>query len=232
MNKSNTQHIIQLGSQLAGLGIINDTQQIDRLDKLPAPGYRLSSQSIALAEKILHDQTNESSVLSFFALCDQEKAGIAGTQLGLALCILSKQATLIINTISHTENLDGVFGEEENSGLVGLLRNETKLEECIQTTEVPQLSYLSFGDCSRYAPALLSAQRFQDILEKITLNYPRIILLCPTPSHDETTSLIMCSHQIIGLAMRGETSTSQVNELSTDCQDLNKTYMGTILTES
>lgn len=231
INWKNPSQPIQLGSQLAGLGMIEDSQEIDRMDNLREPGYRLSSQTVALAEKLLLHQDNSPQVLSLFALCDQEQAGIAGSQLGLAICVLAQQPTLIINTISHTEQLDKAFGDDPSSGLVGHLRNDTSLASAIQPTAVPHLSFLPFGDSKHYSPALLSAHRFQDILEKINVDHPRVILLCPTLDHDETTSLIMSSQQIVGLAMKGKTSASQVAELASHCQALDKAYTGTILTE-
>lgn len=230
--KSSTPTALKLGTQLAAQGITTDAETVATLNALRDPGYRLTRSSTSLAEKVLARETGESSVRVFVALGTEPAQGLAAIQLGLALAVLSRKETLIINASPDHAELDNAFGPPSGEGLAGLLRNSGDSAAAVAATKVPGLAFLPFGDPETHDAATLTTKILAPLLAELQQRYPQVVILSPSLESDEAPALLLCADQVGGIAASGVTTRSDIRDLEQNCASIGKPLLGIILHEA
>lgn len=219
----------KLGYQLAAHGFTSDPEVIASLNSLDDPGYLLTRGAISVAERILHQSGNESSVDALVTLSTREQAALAGLRLGVAIGVLSRQPTLIVNAIAHAATLDHAFGATRSQGLAGVIHSSVSWRSCVIATKLPGISFLPFGSAEEFNPTSLTAQALGKFSREACTDFPRILILAPSLREPESPSLLLCSDRIGGIAWQGETREDEVAEFMATCDSLGKPQLGMIL---
>lgn len=230
--KSSPPSALKLGTQLSAQGLTSDPELISTLDGLRDPGYRLTRSSTSLAEKILAKSGADSSVHVFVALGKEEDQGLAVIQLGLALAVLSRKETLLINASPDHAGLDRAFGPPSGKGLAGLLRSSADWQDAVAPTKVPGLAFLPFGDPATHDAATVTTKILDPLLAKLQERHPQIVILSPSLDSDEASSLLLCADQVGGIAAGGVTTRGEVLDLEQTCESIGRPLLGIILHET
>ena len=89
------------------------------------------------------------------------------------------QRVLLIDTDMRRPRLHVSMGISRHTGLSNLIVGDREFEDCIKTTEIPNLFVLPCGPLPPNPAELLMSQRFRTVLAELQTRYDRIILDSP-----------------------------------------------------
>jgi tyrosine-protein kinase Etk/Wzc len=92
----------------------------------------------------------------------------------------AKENTLLIDGDMRQCSLMGSFDAKDRNGLCDILDDKCSLDEVINTTSIPNLSFLCAGTGTSTATDLLSRQRFEALFEEVKSRFERIVVDVPS----------------------------------------------------
>ncbi|WP_373741844.1 polysaccharide biosynthesis tyrosine autokinase [Neisseria sp.] len=91
----------------------------------------------------------------------------------------SGKTVLLIDTDMRRGYLEQSFGVRAENGLAELLGGKISPKDAVQTTEIPNLSFISHGEYPKNPSELLMDNRFRELLEQAKGRYDYIIIDTP-----------------------------------------------------
>ncbi|MGB3082123.1 MAG: polysaccharide biosynthesis tyrosine autokinase [Candidatus Omnitrophota bacterium] len=92
----------------------------------------------------------------------------------------AKENTLLIDGDMKQCSLMGSFEAKDRNGLSDILDDKCGLDEALNTTSIPNLSFLCAGAGTSGATDLLSRQKFETLFEEIRSKFQRIVIDVPS----------------------------------------------------
>ncbi len=158
------------------LGVI--PQNIEMLstvgqDSPHAEAYRVLRANIEFGKK--DPQANSITVVSAGA-----GEGKTTTLFNLAVvCAQNGDKVLCVDSDMRRPTLHKRFGLSNDIGLTDVLMNDVKVEDCIQTTNVPNLYFLSSGKLPKIAIGILKSQKMRDLIQDLKMRYDLVLFDSP-----------------------------------------------------
>ena len=158
------------------LGVI--PQNIEMLstvgqDSPHAEAYRVLRANIEFGKK--DPQANSITVVSAGA-----GEGKTTTLFNLAVvCAQNGDKVLCVDSDMRRPTLHKRFGLSNDVGLTDVLMNDVKVEDCIQTTNVPNLYFLSSGKLPKIAIGILKSQKMRDLIQDLKMRYDLVLFDSP-----------------------------------------------------
>jgi capsular exopolysaccharide synthesis family protein len=158
------------------LGVI--PQNIEMLstvgqDSPHAEAYRVLRANIEFGKK--DPQANSITVVSAGA-----GEGKTTTLFNLAVvCAQNGDKVLCVDSDMRRPTLHKRFGLSNEIGLTDVLMNDVKVEDCIQTTNVPNLYFLSSGKLPKIAIGILKSQKMRDLIQDLKMRYDLVLFDSP-----------------------------------------------------
>ena len=109
------------------------------------------------------------------------------------------QRVLLIDTDMRRPRLHVSMGISRHTGLSNLIVGDRDYDECIKTTEIPNLFVLPCGPLPPNPAEILMSQRFRTVLEELGKRYDRIIL--DSPPVQIVTDAVVLSRQTDGVML-------------------------------
>lgn len=158
------------------LGVI--PQNIEMLstvgqDSPHAEAYRVLRANIEFGKK--DPQANSITVVSAGA-----GEGKTTTLFNLAVvCAQNGDKVLCVDSDMRRPTLHKRFGLSNEIGLTDVLMNDVKVEDCIQTTNVPNLYFLPSGKLPKIAIGILKSQKMRDLIQDLKMRYDLVLFDSP-----------------------------------------------------
>jgi polysaccharide biosynthesis transport protein len=158
------------------LGVI--PQNIEMLstvgqDSPHAEAYRVLRANIEFGKK--DPQANSITVVSAGA-----GEGKTTTLFNLAVvCAQNGDKVLCVDSDMRRPTLHKRFGLSNDVGLTDVLMNDVKVEDCIQTTNVPNLYFLPSGKLPKIAIGILKSQKMRDLIQDLKMRYDLVLFDSP-----------------------------------------------------
>jgi capsular exopolysaccharide synthesis family protein len=158
------------------LGVI--PQNIEMLstvgqDSPHAEAYRVLRANIEFGKK--DPQANSITVVSAGA-----GEGKTTTLFNLAVvCAQNGDKVLCVDSDMRRPTLHKRFGLSNEIGLTDVLMNDVKVEDCIQTTNVPNLYFLPSGKLPKIAIGILKSQKMRDLIQDLKMRYDMVLFDSP-----------------------------------------------------
>ena len=172
----------------------------------------------SLRSRILHPSDKRprpKSVILLSAAAGEGKSFVTAN-LGISLAQSINQYCLMVDCDLRRPTLSGLFGLENNRGLVDYLQEEQDLEELLIGTSLDTLSLLPAGKSPPNPAELLGSSRMRSLVIELSDRYSdRIILFdCPpTLAASETLVLAGQMDAVIVVVREGRAKKAQIQKL-------------------
>jgi len=144
----------------------------------------------------------------------------------------SGQKVLIIDTDMRRPRLHKSMGVSRERGLTNLILGDTKVEDCIKTTDIPNLYVLPCGPQPPNPAELLLTNRFKEVLADLESRYDRILLDSP-PILAVTDAVVLArlSDGVVMVAQAGKTLIDDASRATRQLRDVDAPILGVILND-
>jgi exopolysaccharide/PEP-CTERM locus tyrosine autokinase len=171
-----------------------------------------------LRSRILHpaDQKTGPKTVIVLSAAPNEGKSFVTANLGISIAMSLNHYCLMVDCDLRRPTLSGLFGVENNLGLVNYLLEEQNLEELLTETSLDNLSLLPSGKSPPNPAELLSSARMRSLVIELSDRYAdRIILFdCPpTLSASETLVLAGQMDGVIVVVREAGASKTQIKKL-------------------
>jgi len=126
----------------------------------------------------LKPELNDAKTLLITSTAPGEGKSVVSANLAIAFAS-NRQRTLLIDCDLHHPVQNKVFRSSANKSLSVYLTNNSKLEDVVQATDIPNLDVLQVGDVPPNAPELLSTDRVAELIQEACQQYDRVIIDSP-----------------------------------------------------
>ncbi|MBM3887721.1 MAG: polysaccharide biosynthesis tyrosine autokinase [Verrucomicrobia bacterium] len=142
-------------------------------DSPHAEAYRVLRANIEFGKK--DPQANSITIVSAGA-----GEGKTTTLFNLAVvCAQNGDKVLVVDSDMRRPTLHKRFGVSNEVGLTDVLMNDVKVEDCIQTTNVPNLYFLPSGKLPKIAIGILKSQKMRDLIQDLKMRYDLVLFDSP-----------------------------------------------------
>jgi succinoglycan biosynthesis transport protein ExoP len=144
----------------------------------------------------------------------------------------SGQRVLLVDTDMRRPRLHKSMGVPRGLGLSNLMLGESSFDDCIKTSEIPNLYVLPCGPTPPNPAELLLSHKFQQILEGLRERFDRIILDSP-PLQFVTDAAVLSrrSDGVIVVVQAGKTMRDDLARSVKQLRDVNAPLIGVILND-
>jgi capsular exopolysaccharide synthesis family protein len=142
-------------------------------DSPHAEAYRVLRANIEFGKK--DPQANSITVVSAGA-----GEGKSTTLFNLAVvCAQNGDKVLVVDSDMRRPTLHKRFGVSNEIGLTDVLMNDAKMEDVIQSTNVPNLYFLPSGKLPKIAIGILKSQKMRDLIQDLKMRYDMVLFDSP-----------------------------------------------------
>ncbi len=144
----------------------------------------------------------------------------------------SGQRVLLVDTDMRRPRLHKSMGVSRGLGLSNLMLGESTFEDCIKTSDIPNLFVLPCGPTPPNPAELLLSHRFEQILEQLRGKFDRILLDSP-PLQAVTDAAVLArrSDGVIIVVQAGKTLRDDLARSAKQLHDVNANVVGVILND-
>lgn len=144
----------------------------------------------------------------------------------------SGQRVLIVDTDMRRPRLHKSLGVSRNRGITNLIMGDAKIEDCIKTTDIPNLYVLPCGPQPPNPAELLLTNKFEAVLKQLEERFDRILLDSP-PLLAVTDAVVLArlSDGVVMVAQAGKTATEDLARCARTVRDVNARVLGVILND-
>ncbi len=144
----------------------------------------------------------------------------------------SGQRVLLVDTDMRRPRLHKSMGVSRGLGLSNLMLGESSYDDCIKTSDIPNLYVLPCGPTPPNPVELLLSQRFHTILNELRGRFDRILLDSP-PLQAVTDPVVLsrCSDGVIIVVQAGKTLRDDLARSAKQLHDVNANVVGVILND-
>lgn len=144
----------------------------------------------------------------------------------------SGQRVLLVDTDMRRPRLHKSMGVSRGLGLSNLMLGESTFDDCIKTSEIPNLYVLPCGPTPPNPVELLLSHKFQQILDELRTRFDRIILDSP-PLQAVTDPVVLArrSDGVIIVVQAGKTLRDDLARSAKQLHDTNANVVGVILND-
>lgn len=140
------------------------------------------------------------------------------------------QRVLLLDCDLRRPRLHKIFKRRNDTGISVVVMEEAKLEECVVTTEIPNLSLLTAGPSVPNPAELLQSDRFAQFLKRLASEYDRIVI--DSPPVNAVTDAAILSTRTDGtlLVVRAHTTSRDAARHSVrTLRDVSPNLLGVVL---
>ncbi|MBI5395346.1 MAG: polysaccharide biosynthesis tyrosine autokinase [Verrucomicrobia bacterium] len=142
-------------------------------DSPHAEAYRVLRANIEFGKK--DPQANSITVVSAGA-----GEGKSTTLFNLSVvCAQNGDKVLVVDSDMRRPTLHKRFGVSNEIGLTDVLMNDAKMEDVIQSTNVPNLYFLPSGKLPKIAIGILKSQKMRDLIQDLKMRYDLVLFDSP-----------------------------------------------------
>jgi succinoglycan biosynthesis transport protein ExoP len=144
----------------------------------------------------------------------------------------SGQRVLLVDTDMRRPRLHKSMGVSRGLGLSNLILGESNFDDCIKTSDIPNLYVLPCGPTPPNPAELLLSERFQKILDQLRGKFDRILLDSP-PLQAVTDAAVLArrSDGVIVVVQAGKTLRDDLARSAKQLHDVNANVIGVILND-
>lgn len=144
----------------------------------------------------------------------------------------SGQRVLIVDTDMRRPRLHKSMGVSRELGLTNLILGDSSVEDCIKTTDIPNLYVLPCGPQPPNPAELLLTNRFKEVLADLEERYDRILLDSP-PLLAVTDAVVLArlSDGVVMVAQAGKTLIDDAAQATRQLKDVDAAILGVILND-
>ena len=194
-------------------------------DSIPSEAFR------ALRTRIQFSRINTESLKSVLITSSAPQEGKTTIAVNLAGSFAhSKKKILLIDCDLRKPSVHKLFGRDKNPGLIDYLVGNSKLEEILYKSNIPNLSYITSGTIPPNPAEMLDSQEMRNFLKQLREKYDLIIVDSP-PIIAVTDSEILTS-MVDGtlLVVSSENTEIEMMERSVELiRRENTQFLGTVL---
>jgi capsular exopolysaccharide synthesis family protein len=140
---------------------------------ISAEAFRNLRASISLRPEV-----NAAKSLLITSTAPGEGKSVVSANLAIAFAT-NRQRTLLIDCDMHHPVQHKVFRSGIDKGLSLYLTDHSKLQDVVQTTDIPNLDVLQVGKVPPNAPELLGSERLGELIQEASAQYDRVIIDSP-----------------------------------------------------
>jgi succinoglycan biosynthesis transport protein ExoP len=238
-----TNEDVEIASRAPVLGMIPILQEVpngDNVDALRARDlYIFSHPKSRAAECCRSIRTNllfsgadrELKVLTVSSPNPREGKTTSVIYMGTTMA-QSGQRVLLVDTDMRRPRLHKSMGVSRQLGLSNLMLGEASFDDCIKTSEIPNLYVLPCGPTPPNPAELLLSHRFEQIIEQLRGRFDRILLDSP-PLQAVTDAAVLArrSDGAIIIVQAGKTLRDDLARSAKQLHDVNANVIGVILND-
>ena len=144
----------------------------------------------------------------------------------------SGQRVLLVDTDMRRPRLHKSMGVSRGLGLSNLMLGEASFDDCIKTSDIPNLFVLPCGPTPPNPVELLLSHKFQQILDELRGRFDRILLDSP-PLQAVTDAAVLSrrSDGVIMVVQAGKTLRDDLERSAKTLHDVNANVIGVILND-
>lgn len=144
----------------------------------------------------------------------------------------SGQRVLIVDTDMRRPRLHKSMGVSRERGLTNLILGDAAVEDCIKTTDIPNLYVLPCGPQPPNPAELLLTNRFKEVMADLESRYDRILLDSP-PLLAVTDAVVLArlSDGVVMVAQAGKTLIDDAAQATRQLKDVDAAILGVILND-
>ncbi|HUI06213.1 MAG TPA: polysaccharide biosynthesis tyrosine autokinase [Verrucomicrobiae bacterium] len=140
----------------------------------------------------LRPEVNAAKPLLVTSTARGEGKSVVSANLAIAFAA-NNQRTLLIDCDMHHPAQHQVFPTASNKGLSVYLIDHLKLEDVVQSTDIPNLDVLQAGEALANTPELLASDRVHELIGEACRDYDRVIIDSP-PVTGVSDPLVLLPH--------------------------------------
>jgi capsular exopolysaccharide synthesis family protein len=140
--------------------------------------------------------------------------------------------TLIIDCDLRRPRIGKAFGVRAAAGLTNVLLGDVRVEDVVQTTEVPNLSLLTSGPIPPNPAELLDGEHFRRLLDYLSEHYDRVLIDSP-PAVPVTDPAILATavDGVVLVVRHSATSRDAVKRAAKHILDVGGRIIGVVLND-
>jgi capsular exopolysaccharide synthesis family protein len=144
----------------------------------------------------------------------------------------SGQKILIVDTDLRRPRLHKSLGVSKNRGLTNLILGDASFDDCIKSTDIPNLYILPSGPQPPNPAELLLTQKFKQVLAELEARFDRVLLDSP-PVLAVTDAVVLSrlSSGVMLIAQAGKTQLGDVSMAARQFKDVDAPILGVILND-
>jgi succinoglycan biosynthesis transport protein ExoP len=161
----------------------------------------------------------------------QEGKSTTVISLGIAMA-QSGSRILLLDTDMRRPRLHKPFGVPNDTGVSSLVVSDSKLEDAVKTTEIPNLFVLPCGPIPPNPAELLHTRAFHDLIKRLSQQYDKIIL--DSPPIGAVADAVVLATQVDGVLMvlkAGATHRETARRAIRSLNDVKARVFGAILND-
>jgi len=161
------------------------------------------------------------------------REGKTTTAISLAIVMAQGgQKVLLVDTDLRRPRIHRSFGVSSEVGITSVVLGQTRLEDAIKTTEVPNLSVLPCGPLPPNPAELLHTEAFGAILAELCRRFDRVIFDSPPLiAVTDPTVLATRSDGVLIVVKAGQTTREGLRRSVRMLADVNARVLGTVLND-
>ncbi|MGN6386823.1 MAG: hypothetical protein ACTHMT_11355 [Verrucomicrobiota bacterium] len=182
----------------------------------------MNDQAVAVAEKLLIRLPHEGGSVLVGSVGRESELS---QHLALAFQVISSRPTLWIEFAPKNDR----SAAGRKAGLLEVLAGEITFTEAI--VNVNGVAVLRYGAEPSLNPELIASNAFREFLEKASVQYPWIVLSCPSISEfEERASLVSRADGVVLALERGAGTGGDLEAMQALCRELKTEFFGVVLT--
>jgi capsular exopolysaccharide synthesis family protein len=177
----------------------------------------------------LKPELNAAKSLLITSTAPGEGKSVVSANLAIAFAS-NRQRTLLIDCDMHHPVQHKLFRSSLNKGLSLYLTDHSKLQDVVETTDIPNLDVLQVGNAPPNAPELLGSDRVRELIEEACAQYDRVIIDSPpVTAVSDPLMLLPYVQGVVYVIGFGKVSREIVSRSMQKLRDCGATLVGVVM---
>jgi len=142
------------------------------------PKSRISEAFRGIRTQLLFALRGEHKVLAVSSPNQGDGKSTITANLAVSMAYAGK-SVLLIDCDMRRPNIDKLFGLQNHLGLADVVAGKAELNDCVQSSDIENLSWLPTGKLPDNPAELLASVQFRDLIELLRDKFDYLILDCP-----------------------------------------------------
>ncbi|MGA1795431.1 MAG: GumC family protein [bacterium] len=139
---------------------------------------------------------------------------------------------LLIDADLRKPRIHEIFGLNKGIGLSNLLVEESRLEEVVRKTDIPNLEIITCGHLPPNPAELLGSQTMRDMIELLKERYDKILFdTCPVLAITDAVILSAMVDEVVLVIKEGKTSRDMTARAMEQLRDVRANLLGAVLND-